>query len=354
MVGTLIGSALFAGSIFQSGNGNSPLLSNYVSEFSGPSSVSWPLSKTIKSTEAGNVYEEPRTLPYLLETVIAPHFAIYETIHAAELRGADADWRFGWGAFFTPQVDLRMYGDSVSSVPVRRPNYKPHLTLESRWFNSFGSKYFVHVFEVEGTFIHYSDGQDGCLFREATQTISEYKHVPVRTCHEVPDGTVNTLDGEYTSTYLIAGGGYKVSRVTERLQNHFALVSARVEWHPPWGVTGSETTRQRYVYDRNAKTDIELRFGYLREGHWPGMVTGLVWSRFPNLNETAAGHVTPYGFDTYLGLCLPRQWDVLKDWSLMAGMYFGQDRMNVDFRQNTSQFHVGLRYSPDFQDYAVR
>jgi hypothetical protein len=350
----LLFSLLVAGAPDEGGVIKSPFFTNYNSEFAQSSGISLVPVKTTDNDEAGNDYQVTQHFPYLFEAIIAPQFSLYENIEKKAMLNHHESPRFGFAFIFVPEVDLRMYGDEYTSVPVRRPNYKPHLTHEGRIFNTINGTDHVDIWNGKISLKHYSNGQDGCLFREEADSVFEKDHIPVRTCEEIPDGTINTLDGEYTSTFFILGLGYKHSKVTNRLQSHYLQASWEIELHPEWDwLFGVETSRQRLIYDRNFKMDFELRYGYIPPTCF-GYLLGANFSYFPALENGRRQDVPPTGLDIFAGVRLPRKYEGFKNWSFVIGGYFGQDRMNVDFRKFTQQFNFGLRYSPDFQVYALQ
>jgi hypothetical protein len=145
----------------------------------------------------------------IFEAQVAPHLFFFQMVD--DLLRAHAGltgWGTGWTTEFVPLFRLRM--TAASSAPVRTPTFNPQITVQKHftwgavrdaaagdtWTWPTGGKGWVKLLDVQYTFAHHSNGQDGCTFQD---TGTDPDCPPVDFSQGEPP--VNTHSGNYGTNY---------------------------------------------------------------------------------------------------------------------------------------------------------
>lgn len=342
------------------------------SEFLENSYVELVPYKWIENNEVSDQYTTGLWWPYLIEGRLAPHLFIFDN-KASVLLDDTAPSRKSMDFAFTPEFVLRMF--NTYSVPVRRPSFRPSFNFNRSYYYDMHKKadstLSARIWNWRAKFIHYSDGAEGCLFRQETRTTGMDPSTKLDTsgCTDTPSDlhglNVNLLDGEYSSTFLVFGLDYqRIQTDSDGIERASSKWSAEVEYHPGdkwydllwWGnwMPGAETPTQRKIYNNNLATRIMYE-NYSRD-RWlfqrlrvSGQIFPLIMA-YTNPDYEDAW-VCPYDLEVEVSN-VPRwkigRFDFFKGYSWFLKLNVGQDLYNVSFRNQIVQFSVGLSSQSPF------
>lgn len=313
--------------------------------------------KHIRNEESGNDFTANTAFPYLFEARVAPHIFLFENISTVLLtqrpfsfKGEDR--RVSYDLAFTPEVGIRML--STNSVPVRRPSFRPYLSLDRTVYqrNSVTDPK-VRIWNLRFIAIHYSDGAEGCRFHHQVRTVGENgDHFPESDCSDIDQDSlafyrINTLDGEYSSTFFIGGIDFKrIWLDGEGYEYRHLRGSLDVEYHPDWPwLFGVESDTQRRIYNRDWMTSLKLGWGdrfrkihqqevYLRGDLFPGVM-------LETNDEISGAWVPPFSLEATYAI-YPGWKSILRGWGFYVKYNEGQDKHNVEFRHYIRQVSLGL------------
>jgi len=250
--------------------------------------------------------------PLVFEAMVAPVFLLRTNKNAQ------------YGATLLTAIRLRMY--ALASVPVRSPSYMPNVAFYYNVPNlhpdTDGSNY---VFLMLG---HHSNGQEGEFF--------------------LPDGDYNTQTGNFSTNYLEFGMFFNQKIIP--FSNTSEYFKTSVEWHPK--IDMSPELEGRYGLFRLHNSISINRFSF-----------GDVKSIFKNVSHTYdevprvqlnvettwifGKRSEAKAFDLIerfnLSLKIAFRPKVLKDVSLFARLYSGEDYYNMFFFRRVNYLQFGLQ-----------
>lgn len=256
--------------------------------------------------------------------------------------------RWAYSVFGTFMVRLRMFDED--SNPVRTPSYMPKATVQiaafrniSRATDSDHPDRRVSMWLLDFIpFGHHSNGQNGCLFSEATRVdgacVGDEAIPP-------SERTINTRDGSFSTNYFRMGVQYRRMYLKSAADIPFAV--ARWQWNV--GVD-AESNPTWHPIGGAISDDLHGIYGATRVGVSAGAAR-LRWHRFGRVEGKVALeyiHSAPRDVSsvtTRLEMnLLPRGWGGA---GLFARFYRGQDYYNLAFEQNISRLQFGLTFNQD-------
>ncbi len=314
--------------------------------------------KFLENIEPGNHYSANAVFPYYFEGGIAPILIVYETQTRTLQDSTDGRaYRVGFDLSITPEIDIRMY--NTPSLPIRHPSYKPQVIGNLTYYfpnHRDGKITGVHKLNFQLKAEHYSNGDEGCLFQEDSETV-EFKNGEWRkVCQSDSGKTINNLDGEFSSTFFTVGAYYHYSWLGQDGTEKQAFRShLLVDLQPYWlRLPGSAVPTQQRIYNPDFKLSGYLAW-YSRTFEIFGgfkYFASIDAAYFPMIvysnDHDLAPYVTPYDVDLKLGW-LPDNKKILRGWSFYGGFYGGQDPYNVEFRHKVAQVDVGLMSTSSLQ-----
>ncbi len=255
---------------------------------------------------------------------------------------------WAYSVFGTFMVRLRMFDED--SNPVRTPSYMPKATVQiaafrdiSRALDTDRPDRRVSMWLLDFIpFGHHSNGQNGCLFVEATSIDGDCvgdEGIP-------PDQrTINTRDGSFSTNYFRIGAQYRRMYLKSAGDIPFAVtrwqwnvgVDAEINptWHPIGGAISDE------LHSLYGPTRVGVSAGAARL-HWKrfGRIEGKVGVEYIRDAPRGVSDVTTR-FELIL---LPRGWGGA---GIFARSYHGQDYYNLAFEQNITRLQFGLAFNQD-------
>jgi hypothetical protein len=250
--------------------------------------------------------------PLIFEAMVAPVFLLRTNKNAQ------------YGATLSTAIRLRMYAEE--SAPVRSPSYMPNVTFYYNIPNFHpeigGSNYF---FLMLG---HHSNGQEGEFF--------------------LPNGDYNTQTGNFSTNYLELGLFFNQKIVP--FSNTSEYFKTSVEWHPKLDMSPELEGRYGFFRLHNSISINRFSFGNVKSifknvSHTYDEVPRVqlnvetTWI-FGERNEAKAFDL---GERFNLNLKIAFRPKALKDVSLFARLYSGEDYYNMFFYRRINFLQVGLQ-----------
>lgn len=294
------------------------------------------------------------------EGVLPVHVALHQGLQGAYDAVLDSAWKahHAYSAHFSMVVNLRM--TTESSAPVRTPSYMPKVTLT--WFRVRRDQATtlpdslprsISMWAVP--FIpygHYSNGQDGCLFRfqepedrdddGEIDGCADTSSVP-RT-REPTAADINRRDGSFSSHYSQLGLFYRrmvldttAQSITSAATARYWTVGAHVRAYQPWYWLGGGMSKElRELY---GPTRIRLTANYVWQQErllclGPGQ---LRLEGFAEALPGASDEVDPVRISIEIARTLDRR----GGWGLFLRGYSGQDDYNLGFLTNLRVVQFG-------------
>jgi len=211
---------------------------------------------------------------------------------------------------FTPKVVVRMF--RVDSKPVRTPSYMPRASL----FAPVGARGFMQHFAFL-TLSHHSNGQEGEFLN--------------------PDGSVNFVDGNFSTNFVELGAQAVWSRSETRTLNGYSL---SVEYHPTSWM--EEAMRETYSQAR-----VKGSFRGVLFNDW-GIPASIVGERIsfivaPTVLLDGTPPPATAGFDRvnlWTAVSVRPSW--MDQLSVFVNYYWGQDYYNLYFNRRLSVVRIGF------------
>ena len=251
--------------------------------------------------------------------------------------------RVGWWALnhvrpdsvvIVPEVSIRML--QAPSDPIPTPSFHPRLA--SQWLSTqdpdhfraltAGESTWLRVNEVHVLLAHHSNGQDGCYYIDQKRVAND--------C--VPDASqssqeINTVNGSFATNYWQFGATWKWVRLPPADNSGIAranrewLVGSDFEWHVSMGDPD--------IFRNYGRARLATRLGFSR-------------SAYGRLALSAEGVLVrkperPFAW-TFQASYFFHRW---KEWGIFVRSYQGQDYYNIEFKNWTQRWHVGLIHSRD-------
>lgn len=284
----------------------------------------------------------------VFEASMAPDVHIVDNLSGILERALDGTggWRWGYSAFGTFLVKLRMFDED--SNPVRTPSYMPKATVQLAGFRDISTdldtdeprrrveRWLIDVIP----FGHHSNGQNGCLFNEDARVDGECtgaEAIPVA------DRTINTDNGSFSTNYLRAGVTYGRLYLESASDTPFAVtrwewhVGADVELNPTWYPVGGNISED--LHDIYGATRVRLT-GNAARLDWKmfGRVEGNLSLEYIHDAPTGVSDVTTRAEV----MLLPRKWGGA---GLFARFHHGQDYYNLAFFRNVTRLQFGIAFN---------
>lgn len=250
--------------------------------------------------------------PLIFEALVAPYFLLRTGARAR------------YGATISTGIRLRML--SEESVPIRTPSYMPQVTFYRQIAAKHSGQHSAHYAFL--MLAHHSNGQDGAFY--------------------LPDGQINVRDGNFSTNYLEIG--VFLNRRIVPFSNTVEYFKTSLEWHP--GIDMSDGLVDRYGRFRWHNSFKIHKFSLRRMkslfdssedayGEIPAVQTtiGTTWI-FGKRNGAGFFDVKER-FVFSLNLAYrPR---LLKDVSLFARFYSGEDYYNLFFFRRITTLQFGIQ-----------
>lgn len=250
--------------------------------------------------------------PLIFEAMIAPSF----------LLRTSADARYG--ATISTGIRLRMQAEE--SLPVRTPSYMPQITfyrqVKGRAAQDPLSGYLFL------TLAHHSNGQDGDFF--------------------LSDGSVNTINGNFSTNYLEMGMFFNQRIVP--FSNTTEYFKTSLEWHPKIDISPELEGRYGFLRWHNSLKIYKFSLRSMKAlfgGKSP------TWHKVPSV-QTTLGTTWIFGarnkasffdlrerFNLWVNIALRPKF--LKDVSLFARFYTGEDYYNIFYYRRITYLQFGIQ-----------
>ncbi|PKP52154.1 MAG: hypothetical protein CVT92_10325 [Bacteroidetes bacterium HGW-Bacteroidetes-1] len=250
--------------------------------------------------------------PLVFEAMVAPVFLL-RTNRKAQ-----------YGATLSTAIRLRMY--AVESTPVRSPSYMPNVTFYHNIPNfhpdNDGSNY---VFLMLG---HHSNGQEGEFF--------------------LPDGSYNTQTGNFSTNYLEFGMFFNQKIVP--FSNTSEYFKTSIEWHPKIEMSPELEGRYGFLRLHNSISINRFSFGNVKSifknasqayDEVPRVQLNVETTWIFGERNKAKTFDLSERFNLNLKIAFRPK--VLKDVSLFARLYSGEDYYNMFFYRRINFLQVGLQ-----------
>lgn len=248
----------------------------------------------------------------VFEAIIAPTF----------LLRTNADARYG--ATISTGIRLRMQAEE--SLPVRTPSYMPQITfyrhVKGRAAHDPFSGY------VFLTIAHHSNGQDGDFF--------------------LPDGSVNTFNGNFSTNYLESGIFF--NRRIVPFSNTTEYFKTSLEWHPKIDISPELDGRYGFLRWHNSLKIYKFSLKRMKALFGGKSQT---WHKVPAVQTTLGttwifgkrGEASFFDFKERLNLMVNMAYrpKFLKDVSLFARFYSGEDYYNIFYFRRITYLQFGIQ-----------
>ena len=238
------------------------------------------------------------------------------------------------GAVLTPKVIIRMYRED--SEPVSTPSYMPQITIYHQLnnFNPLKS----NIFYLFGRVVHHSNGQSGDFYND--------------------DGTINTIDGNFSTNYFEVGFFLTKSFVLK--QNETEFFRSSLEYHPKilqdenelnnkygnlrWhnDIRIFKFTKESFtsIFSGNGKIESSSENQKLRPNLRAMINTTLIFGEMDGIDV--------FDFTKRFGGSITLSYNpkYLEDVRLFVQYYYGQDYYNIHFENTLSELRIGLIADP--------
>jgi len=250
--------------------------------------------------------------PLVFEAMIAPSF----------LLRTNADARYG--ATISTGIRLRMLAEE--SLPVRTPSYMPQITF----YRQINGKSIQNPFSGYAFLMlaHHSNGQDGDFF--------------------LPNGSVNIVNGNFSTNYLELGIFF--NRRIVPFSNTTEYFKSSIEWHPKIDISPELEGRYGFLRWHNklkihkfSLKRMKSLFGGRSQTYLevPAVQTtlGTTWI-FGNRNEASFFDIRER-LNVMLNIAFRPKF--LKDVSLFARFYSGEDYYNIFYFRRITYLQIGIQ-----------
>lgn len=243
--------------------------------------------------------------PLIFEAKVAPYYLLRTSKDSK------------WGATLTPDIIIRMFAEE--SFPVRTPSYMPNLTFYRQLSDGINKNNMIHYIYLKAA--HHSNGQDGSFFNT--------------------DGSINTYSGNFSTNYIELGTF--INRKLKSVKNAGEFFQTSIEYH--LNIANSPELEGRYSSLRwhNNFRVFRLPANWLLSEFVtnPQFQTTIktTWL-FGEINDAAILDVKERFNVSIMLNYRPR---VLRDVSVFANFYSGEDYYNMQFERRINVFRVGLQ-----------
>lgn len=235
--------------------------------------------------------------PLIFEADIAPYFML------------SINKKSRWAIEVSPRIILRMYNSD--SYPVRTPSYMPRVTFFHNIVDNTDNKrdLFAYV-----SWYHHSNGQDGLFYN-------------------ADDSSINTLSGNFATNFIEGGAFFskpdknKPSFINYHKVSFSYCYYQNSELKPLYG-------RLRLLYDYNSSISINNRSN-----------KGSVLTQSLKLGWIVGDLAQAKAFDSkriMFRYTLSYKPSFLKDVSVFAQYYYGQDYYNIYFNRTLKVLRFGI------------
>lgn len=333
-----------------------------------------------------HVLEKGENAPTASQDRLAVEVEFNETIFPYQNRVSARDRHFGgltWAFGLTPMYRVRIWREQ--SAPVRTPSFMPKGTFQLNYMGprkqglQWGqrqdrSRGFVPLTSLMATVGHHSNGQDGCLFADASGA-----GFPIDSCPTEPDQIrINRLNGSFSTNYLQVSvfrayisvpqtaTQYAVARKRadlwgdERRASYSFFVGGIYEWNFPrdtFGAAPEKPIRPIYGMNRFRLIGGYERYPVERRTWTQPRFKAMAWLQLTDKTSNSAdcGQPGASGFATEP--CAPR-WGWGADVNVGLGskvdylgayarFFQGQDYYNLSFtHRKQNRLQLGLSFTP--------
>lgn len=274
------------------------------------------------------------------EALLALHFRLGGSMQDS-YDAASITKESDWALLPTVSMLVNLRQVKADSAPVRTPSYMPRLRLTVARTARPRPLATTTQWVFDGTFGHYSNGQDGCPFEgQARDADRQCLFLAPSTDDELK---ANRADGSFSSHYLEWGAAYRWMTWSDAPGASSRVPSSRIvslylrarDYRTPSGIGGGMSEDLRRLYgsarlrlgaDAVFETD---RTGFFRGPHWLG-----AWVEASNGHERvgkwrAAGEIG-------------KTMDVMNGTGLFVRGYWGHDDYNIAFLQPIKVLQIGM------------
>lgn len=274
----------------------------------------------------------------LYEALLAVHFLVggsmQDSYDAAKL-GKQPDWEVL--PTITMMVNLRQL--HADSAPVRTPSYMPRFRVTVVRTAAVNPKETTGQWVFDGTFGHYSNGQEGCTFIQQDRTQDCAFTTPIADADLIENG----IDGSFSSHYLEGAAARRWITWSDRLLENTRIPSRRVvtaylrvrDYETLSGIGGGMSDDLKRLYG-----SLRIRGGgeALFENDNESWLQGQQW--FGGWVEHSNGHervgrwrgAVEYG----------KSFDKMNGTGVFVRGYFGHDDYNIAFLRRINVLQVGV------------
>lgn len=242
--------------------------------------------------------------PLVFEGLVSPYFLL-RTSRNARL-----------GATIAPAILIRMFAER--SMPVRTPSYMPQVSFYYQLNKNLENKRVQYAYL---TLAHHSNGQENSFLNE--------------------NGSYNTLSGDFATNYFIVGSFF--NRKMQNLQSTGEYFHTAMEIHADIG--RSKELEGKYSFVRWHNDFRIFRYSSKKQAvknqNSPKFQTTLktTWL-FGEINQASQ-----FDIEQRLNVSLTFNYmpEVLRDVSLFANLYSGEDYYNMQFFRRITVFRIGIQ-----------